>query len=323
VTGAPFLSIVLTGRNDGYGSDFIGRLLRTAGFNHRHLTARGLPHEFVLVEWAPPSDRPLLSDILCEQLPELGRDVLRTVTVDAEYQGALSLNPKLAYLEYMAKNVGVRRASAPFILASNCDIYLGRVVLDVLARRALRPGVVYRAARFDLKLGLDESLLDWDALEEVSNLATPPKEIRPPLFGPGTGDFILADAPTWQAMRGFNEVYRGGRVGLDRNFVVKARSSGIAIADIGGPVYHANHPGSNRLVAQTQKADAAPPPAATPRDIVYQNPDGWGLADAPAIEQAPGRTRLAFSWSAVPPLVDLHRLLIPAARGADAGGSGV
>lgn len=321
MSAPPYLSIVLTGRNDGYGSDFVGRLLRTIEFNHRQLTTRAVPHEVVLVEWAPPPDRPLLADIICEQLPDM-TTIVRTITVDAEYQSTLSLNPKLAYLEYIAKNVGVRRAAAPFVLASNCDIYLGKKVLDVIGGRALAAGAIYRAARYDLKLGLDESRIDWDALEDISNLATPPKDIRPPLFGPGTGDFILADRDTWHGLRGFNEVYRVGRVGLDRNFIVKARSSGVTIEDIGGPVYHVNHPGSNRLVAQTQAADSAPPPAApTPRDVVYQNPVGWGLADAPATDLSARRTHLAFSWQAVPPLVDLHRLLIPAARGQDAIGS--
>lgn len=321
MTVAPFLSIILTGRNDGYGSDFVGRFLRTVSFNHRQLAARDVPHEFVLVEWAPPVDRPLLTDIVRERLPEIDAGIVRTITVDPRYQDALSLNPNLAYLEYMAKNVGIRRTAAPFVLATNCDIYLGRVVLDVLVRRALSPGVVYRAARYDLKLGLDESRVDWDALEDLANFATPPKDIRPPLYGPGTGDFILTDKTTWEELRGFNEVYRGGRVGLDRNFIVKARSAGVPIEDVGGPVYHVNHPGSHRLVAQSQQGESAPKASAlrlSPRDAVYLNPTGWGLGDAPEVADGPGRTRLTFTWKAVPPLVDLRRLLIPAARGGQA-----
>ncbi len=47
----PYLSIVLTGRNDGYGGDFVTRFLATLQVNHRELTARGVSHEIVLVEW--------------------------------------------------------------------------------------------------------------------------------------------------------------------------------------------------------------------------------------------------------------------------------
>ena len=52
------ISIVLTGRNDGYGGDFLTRFFRTLGFNHLQLVSRGIAHEIVFVEWAPPRDRP-------------------------------------------------------------------------------------------------------------------------------------------------------------------------------------------------------------------------------------------------------------------------
>ena len=44
----PFLSIVVTGRNDGYGGDFNGRFLRTLAFNHDRLREHGVEHEFVI-----------------------------------------------------------------------------------------------------------------------------------------------------------------------------------------------------------------------------------------------------------------------------------
>ena len=50
------------------------------------------------------------------------------------------------------------------------------------------------------------------------------------------------------------------------------------------------------------------------RSVVYENPDSWGLRDAPARPVGDGTTWLDFSWDAVPPLVDLRRLVLPAAR---------
>jgi hypothetical protein len=44
---APYLSIVLSGRNDDFGGDFTGRLFRALDFNHRELAARGVPHEII------------------------------------------------------------------------------------------------------------------------------------------------------------------------------------------------------------------------------------------------------------------------------------
>ena len=50
------------------------------------------------------------------------------------------------------------------------------------------------------------------------------------------------------------------------------------------------------------------------RSVVYENPDSWGLRDAPERSVGEGTTWLDFSWDAVPPLVDLRRLVLPPAR---------
>ena len=105
-----FLSVVLTGRNDDYGGDFRERFFRTLRFNHRELTARGIAHEFVLTEWAPDPARPLLVDLVKETMPDIADAVFTAYIVDPAYQDALTLNPHLKYLEYVAKNVAIRHA---------------------------------------------------------------------------------------------------------------------------------------------------------------------------------------------------------------------
>jgi len=312
----PTLSIVVTGRNDGYGGDFNGRLLRTLAFNHDRLTERGVPHEIVLVEWAPPADRPQLGALVRESLPNLG-SALTAYLVDPRYQEACSLNPKLSYLEFLAKNVGIRRAKGRAVLVTNTDIYLGRGVVDAMASGVIDPRTVYRATRVDVKLGADESHVHWDLLEDARNHTTY-KTIQPPLYAGGSGDFILVERDSLHALRGFNEVYRLARVGIDVNFLVKAYSSGYHIADIGSPVYHTSHVGSFRTtknVASAETAEAAWGRRGWPsRQVIYDNTDAWGLRDAPERRVDAQTTWLDFSWDAVPPLVDLRRLVLPAAR---------
>ena len=106
----------------------------------------------MFIEWAPPSGNPLLFEQTFNALPTLDRRICSWYIVDPEYHTALSLNPRLEYLEFLAKNVGVRRARGEYILTSNCDVYLGRRVLDALEQRALEPRVLYRAPRHDLNL---------------------------------------------------------------------------------------------------------------------------------------------------------------------------
>lgn len=315
---APFLSIVLTGRNDSYGGDFAARFFRTLRFNHQQLVAHGVSHEVVFVEWAPPRDRALLADQIFEAIPELDPHVCSWYVVDAQYHDALSLNLKLEYLEFLAKNVGVRRARGRFVLASNCDVFLGRHILAVLQRALLEAGVVYRAPRHDLKLASDHGHIDWEVLEDARNLAGPAHRLKPPYMGSATGDFVLIDRGSFHAVRGFNEVYRVARIGIDRNLLVKALSAGLTIEDIGGPVYHVNHAGSYRLQPDAYAGREAEAPWGNRRwhsnGVSYVNPESWGLAHAPARQTRDRLWHLDFAWEAIPPLVDLRRIVLPVAR---------
>ena len=319
----PFISIVVTGRNDGYGGDFVRRFLATLQFNHRELTARAIPHEFLLVEWAPVAGAPLLADVVEEQCPAPVLAAFRAVIVDPAYHEAMTLNPRLAYHEFLAKNVGVRRARGEYILTTNCDVIFGRHVLQRLEGRALEAGVLYRAPRWDLLATLDVGRLDWACLEDPANLSRPAKRLRPPYFRGSAGDFIALDRAGFHRLGGFNEVYRVARFGIDANFLIHALSSGVTIADIDGPVYHVDHEGSYQTVRTQYAGRESDAPYGDERwlynDVVYRNPSTWGLSDAPARAAGPRRIYLDFSWDAVPPLVDLAGVVLPARRGAAAG----
>lgn len=310
---APTLSVVLTGRNDGYGGDFLTRAITAIRFNHTALSQSGIAYELLLVEWAPLPDRPLLSELIEEAVPDV-KPHLTTLLVDAEYQKALTLNPRLAYLEYLAKNVGIRRAQGRYVLATNADVLLGREVNEQI-RAGLPQQGVYRAPRVDLPLGLEQSGISWDVLENPANHWRS-RPLRPPLYSGGTGDFLLADRDTFHTLRGFNEIYRLVRVGIDYNFLVKAYSCGVPIRRMQGSVYHLNHAGSFRITrAQyTDRAAAAPWGNSRwhSRHVSYENPDSWGLINAPQLTVAPRRVRLVFDWKAVPPMLDLKRIVIPA-----------
>ena len=200
------------------------------------------------------------------------------------------------------------------MLVTNADILLGREVVDALAERRVEPGVLYRAPRYDIKLGVDQSGLRWDALEDPSNQVRR-SVLEGPLFSSGAGDFLLADRETFHGLRGFNEVYRAARAGIDLNFMVKVVGAGIPIADIGGPVYHLNHLGSMRI-SKALHRDRADSPWGDlgwhSSRVTYNNRDEWGLAEAPARRGVDGTLFLDFDWRAVPPLVELRRVVLPA-----------
>lgn len=312
---APCLTIILTGRNDEFGGDFNIRLFRALEFNHHHLRERGVSHEFVFVEWRPIAGKPLLAEVLANRYPDLAGRTLVSYVADVHYHDAYSLNPKLQFQEFIAKNIGIRRCRGEFILTTNTDIYLGREVLQVLERQEIAPGVLYRARRFDLKSNLDFEQMGWEVLEDSRNVDAV-NEIRPPCYTNASGDFLLLDRHTYHRLRGFNEVYRVAKVHMDTNFCLKAYASGVPIVALDGPVYHV---GLGTLNSQTslyidRPADAPWGDRRWNREVVYENDSGWGLAGAPMRQLAPGVHKLDFRWAAVPPIVDLRRVVLPPAR---------
>ena len=313
VSDRPFLSIVVTGRNDDYGGQFARRFFRVLAFNLEQLADRQVEVEVRLVEWNPIQGRPLLAERLLTSLPARVRDSVTTYVVDGRYQDALSLNPRLKYLEYFAKNVGIRRAAGRFVLATNTDILFGAALVNVLAAGALDEGRVYRANRIDLKLGIDDSEIHHALLENTDN-HVPRPPIKPPLYAGATGDFILLDKQTFDRIRGFNEIYRLARVGVDHNFLIKARSSGVPIADIGAPVYHVSHTTSFQVARNVASGSVAENLWGRQQwhqhEVIYDNPDEWGLAEAPLTRIDDQAWRVEFDWAAVAPLVDLHRIVL-------------
>jgi hypothetical protein len=314
----PYVSILFTGRNDAYGGDFVGRFLATLRFNHRELAARGIAHEFVLVEWAPVPGAPLLIDLVDEHGPASGALALRSIVVDPAYHEAVTLNPRIAYDEYVAKNVGLRRCRGEYVISTNCDIFFGRQILERLEARRLEPATVYRAPRWDLKPVTALERVDWAHLDDPANLVHPLRRLKPPLYSGGAGDFTALDRASFHRLGGFNEIYRLVRVGIDGNLIIHALSSGLSIAPIGGPIYHVSHAGSFRLMRESyigREADAHYGDERWPADtVVYRNPPEWGLVNAPAREIGSRRTYLDFTWDAVPPLVNLAGVVLSAWR---------
>ncbi len=312
------LSIVLTGRNDNYGGDFNTRLIRALRFNWAALRERGVSCEVVFVEWNPIPGRPPVCDIARADLTEIPAGRFRGFIVDPRYQEACTHNTKLAYLEFGAKNVGIRRAAGRLVVATNTDVFFSRGVVHAIGE-GLETGVIYRAPRIDLPIGSDQTRVTWEALEDPSSHERCPT-LAPPLYAGGTGDFLMLDRESWHQLRGFNEVFRGARLGVDHNFLVKAYGCSYRIVDIGSPVYHINHVGSFRISRHAVQGEAAQASWGNrgwhSRHVVYDNPENWGLGNAPERELPGGARWLEFDWNAVPPIADLRRVVPPLRRAA-------
>lgn len=284
---APLLSVVLVGRNDDFGGDFNGRMFAAAEFNHRSLENAGIAHEYILVEWNPTPGRPYLATLVRDALPWWHRRYV----VDPAWHGQLSVNPKVVFMEFFAKNVGIRRARGRFVLTTNTDIWLSRGVLRALP--GLREKVLYRAMRVDLKREVGYDGMTHETLEHPESVLGT-NVLAPEYYSNASGDFLLLDGQTYRELGGFNEVYRLSKIHKDSNFCVRAVRQRVPVEVI-GEVFHLDHESSwNNMMRLpgTNLAESHVGPPDWDWESEYENPADWGLAGAVEVTMPDGSVYL-------------------------------
>jgi len=145
---APYLSVVVTTRNDDHGGDPLKRLQAFVNCFDEQCRRTGLDAELIVVEWNPPPDRPLVSSLL--RLPSPAACTYRFIDVPPELHGQLAFADVLPLFQMIAKNVGIRRARGRFILATNIDIIFSNALVEFIASRQLQLRRMYRVDRHDI-----------------------------------------------------------------------------------------------------------------------------------------------------------------------------
>src|ERR1044072_4643258 len=100
----PYLSIVVTTRNDDHGGDPLKRLQAFVNTLAAQCRRTSLDAEVIVVEWNPPPDRPRVSE-LC-RVPEDTPFRLRFVEVSPALHQQRRFGSVLPLFQMIAKNVG-------------------------------------------------------------------------------------------------------------------------------------------------------------------------------------------------------------------------
>jgi hypothetical protein len=143
----PYLSIVIAARNDNYGGNLLNRIstmIRTATYL---LFKYSIDSEIILVEYNPPSDRPSLSGIIRSYANSIVK--IRVITVTPEFHLKFKNHKKIPLFEFIAKNIGIRRAKGKFILATNQDIIFSSELISFISHKKLQSDSYYRVNRYD------------------------------------------------------------------------------------------------------------------------------------------------------------------------------
>lgn len=220
----PKISVVVTGRNDNYDGNFDERLSVAIAKNIRMLPKA----EFIFVEWNPYLDRPLT----CEKLKNIFKNRIRYFVVHPKYhERYFTLD---GFLEYPAKNVGIREANGEFILCTNSDVVFSPGIAEAMNGN-LERGVVYRATRVDI----DPKYLDV----EFPVRAQYKRGINKGLTN-AAGDFLLLHRDTWNWITGYCEEFPNQRLHKDAFIIhLLVNEHGLPWQDI-GMVTHWRHPSS-------------------------------------------------------------------------------
>lgn len=259
----PQVAAVMVGRNDDYMSDFRERLHATIEWNTRHLI-----DEVIFVEWNPPADRELLAHALTRKFP-----TLRAYVVPPEVHTRVCENARVPLLEYHAKNVGVRRARSPWVMATNADAAVGLDAVNKILNARLDPEVAWTAERVDIAWRKDEQ-------RSIDLLSSLRYRRFIPYHQLGTGEFVLASKQMWERTRGYDERMVRHRIGCDLRGTAQMLAHGASI-ERAGVVLHLQHPTSCTENIQPHHGEMA-----TVEGVPYRNPDDWGLGSAREVQLA-------------------------------------
>ena len=144
----PYLSLVVTARNDDHGGNLLGRMQIFVDGWLAQARRYNIPSELIVVEWNPPADRPPLAEAL-KWFNDRGPCDVRFITVPPKTHGRYQHGTNLPLYQMIGKNVGIRRARGRFVLATNIDILFSDELAVFLGSRQLRTDRMYRIDRHD------------------------------------------------------------------------------------------------------------------------------------------------------------------------------
>jgi hypothetical protein len=273
----PRLSIVATSRNDEHGGHLTARMQLFVEGLAEQSDRFELPIELILVEWNPPPERPPLLDALRWDPSDYFRPSV--ITVPREVHRTFPHADGLPLFQMIGKNVGIRRSTAPYVLATNIDILLSDELFRFLGT-GLKPNAMFRADRYDILAELGGAQLPSPAacrtlpvlrehrldglrypngrprlapsrptrnrltVKELTHLtaAALDRLALPKLHTSGCGDFTLASRETWFAMRGYPEwpIFSWH---VDGVVMYQAYAAGLEMVNLEPPmvVYHLEH----------------------------------------------------------------------------------
>lgn len=234
----PYLSVVVSSRNDEHGGNTLQRTQVALGGLLAQLEKHKIDSELILVDWNPPPDRPLLKDVI--EWPEnLKYCTIRSIVVPPSIHRKYPYSDKMPFHFSVANNTGIRRARGEFILPAAIDLLYSDELIAFIASRQLKKDERYYTFRYDV----DRNVVQYETLKvqldycrsHIIHVKPPPSRVPwyarwrygnlPVLHTSAAGDFTLMSRDYWHRLHGFREADIGN-AHVDGLFCFMAHAAG-------------------------------------------------------------------------------------------------
>lgn len=259
------ISIILTGRNDNYGKNFIERLARCLKSNIENFEKAKADFEIIMVDFNPYGDDYLYKNALLKDY--LSDPRVKNIIVDRSVIEEEQLNPTTFY-EYFGKNVGARASSGQLLMMTNSDIVFSEELIQSIIDAASDPeknDVFYRT-RWRCEVDLNQESVVGITPFDLYQPNNPDGHLCATYSGDAT---MFSREVFFDITTGYNEGEPGHRTSsnqssMDGEILWNAWNNGKALKFLNGPYYHISH----------ERPE--------PRDSVYnsnsyKNKDSWGF----------------------------------------------
>ena len=221
---SPYVSFVMVGRDETFSKGFEGRLqnsINSIGHSLERIPLADI--ELVIVDYATPEDRPPLHETVTIPKELKGKTRFIRVPMARHQQLQTQLKSSKPFFEYIARNIGIRRAKGNFVIATNPDNIFPSTLFEAIAAEDFNEGVIYRSVRWDAPEKTDSMDELWQALSEpwrldqyevqqvcsagsarfvINDNATKFRKEANPC---GSGDFLMLSKNMWATVWGFTE----------------------------------------------------------------------------------------------------------------------
>jgi hypothetical protein len=171
---SPYLSIAFANRNDQYTSDQSERIEAFIQYYVYLETLYPDLFEFIVCDWNPPSNKKLLK----HQYPWEKLNRVKHLVVSEQIHQKLCPDQSRPILDYTARNACIRRASAPFVMITNQDIFPSLSIFKKIAKRTLSKRFFYRGDRCDFDFDYSKKM-NWAHFDQYASCHVREKHIRP------------------------------------------------------------------------------------------------------------------------------------------------